>query len=326
MYDTVAYIYKDYRIEFKEEGYHVYGEAFYPGEVLPVGTITGHSYNSKDENDISHMKDNSLHIDMLIVSEKHNGKGVGSTLMKMMMLYVEKRKFKHVTTNPTPIDGRTTKQLEKFYHKFHFSTGIMIKRIEFVDDKDMFELDSDENSEEEFETQKIKNINHDVEKAVSSQKSGSYQEEEVIEGLQPVEKIELKENIQAALRVLDEEAHKIEMKKVMLEEISNANGIEESLYELEQDVELKQEATNKRTASDNVKISLKQDDNKKKQKLKTECKISDKLEDDFTKEGKDDYAEHLKEKTGSEEKAASQVNHIPNSYNIGILTTIYYVE
>ena len=91
MYDTVAYIYKDYRIEFKEEGYHVYGEAFYPGEVLPVGTITGHSYNSKDENDISHMKDNSLHIDMLIVSEKHNGKGVGSTLMKMMMLYVEKR-------------------------------------------------------------------------------------------------------------------------------------------------------------------------------------------------------------------------------------------
>lgn len=116
------------------------------------------------------------------------------------------------------------------------------------------------------------------------------------------------------------------MKKVMLEEISNANGIEESLYELEQDVELKQEATNKRTASDNVKISLKQDDNKKKQKLKTECKISDKLEDDFTKEGKDDYAEHLKEKTGSEEKAASQVNHIPNSYNIGILTTIYYVE
>lgn len=224
MYDTVAYIYKDYRIEFKEEGYHVYGEAFYPGEVLPVGTITGHSYNSKDENDISHMKDNSLHIDMLIVSEKHNGKGVGSTLMKMMMLYVEKRKFKHVTTNPTPIDGRTTKQLEKFYHKFHFSTGIMIKRIEFVDDKDMFELDSDENSEEEFETQKIKNINHDVEKAVSSQKSGSYQEEEVIEGLQPVEKIELKENIQAALRVLDEEAHKIEMKKVMLEEISNAIG------------------------------------------------------------------------------------------------------
>ena len=312
MYDTVAYIYKDYRIEFKEEGYHVYGEAYYPGEVLPVGTITGHSYNSKDENDISHMKDNSLHIDMLIVSEKHNGTGVGSTLMKMMMLYVEKRKFKHVTTNPTPIDGRTTKQLEKFYHKFHFSTGIMIKRIEFVDDKDMFELDSDENSEEEFETQKIKNINHDVEKAVSSQKSGSYQEEEVIEGLQPVEKIELKENIQAALRVLDEEAHKIEMKKVMLEEISNANGIEESLY--------------KRTASDNVKISLKQDDNKKKQKLKTECKISDKLEDDFTKEGKDDYAEHLKEKTGSEEKAASQVNHIPNSYNIGILTTIYYVE
>lgn len=49
----------------------------------------------------------------------------------------------------------------------------------------------------------------------------------------------------------------------MLEEISNANGIEESLYELEQDVELKQEDTNKRTASDNVKISLKQDDNKK---------------------------------------------------------------
>ena len=31
MYDTVAYIYKDYRIEFKEEGYHVYGEAFYQG-------------------------------------------------------------------------------------------------------------------------------------------------------------------------------------------------------------------------------------------------------------------------------------------------------
>ena len=146
--------------------------------------------------------------------------------MKMMMLYVEKRKFKHVTTNPTPIDGRTTKQLEKFYHKFHFSTGIMIKRIEFVDDKDMFELDRDENNEEQFETQKIKNINHDVEKAVSSQKAGSYKEEEVIEGLQPVEKIELKENIQAALRVLDEEAHKIEMKKVMLEEISNANGIE----------------------------------------------------------------------------------------------------
>ena len=57
------------------------------------------------------MKDNALHIDMLIVSEKHNGKGVGSTLMKMMMLYVEKRKVKHVTTNPTPIDGRTTNQL-----------------------------------------------------------------------------------------------------------------------------------------------------------------------------------------------------------------------
>ena len=231
-----------------------------------------------------------------------------------------------VTTNPTPIDGRTTKQLEKFYHKFHFSTGIMIKRIEFVDDKDMFELDRDENNEEEFETQKIKNINHDVEKAVSSQKAGSYKEEEIIEGLQPVEKIELKENIQAALRVLDEEAHKIEMKKVMLEEISNANGIEESLDESEQDVELKEEATNKRTASDNAKISLKQDDDKKKQELKTECKISDKLEDDFTKEEKDDSAEHLEEKTGSEEKAASQVNHIPNSYNIGILTTIYYVE
>ena len=62
-----------------------------------------------------------------------------------------------------------------------------------------------------------------------------------------MKKFELKENIQAALRVLDEEAHKIEMKKVMLEEISNANGIEESLYELEQDVELKQEDTNKRT-------------------------------------------------------------------------------
>lgn len=31
MYDTVAYIYKDYRIEFKEEGSQVCGEAFYPG-------------------------------------------------------------------------------------------------------------------------------------------------------------------------------------------------------------------------------------------------------------------------------------------------------
>ena len=112
----------------------------------------------------------------------------------------------------------------------------------------------------------------------------------------------------------------------MLEEISNANGIEESLDESEQDVELKEEATNKRTASDNAKISLKQDNDKKKQELKTECKISDKLEDDFAKEEKDDSAEHLEEKTGSDEKAASQVNHIPNSYNIGILTTIYYVE
>ena len=63
MYDTVAYIYKDYRIEFKEEGSQVCGEAFYPGEILPVGTIAGHSYNSKDENDISHIKDNSLHIE-----------------------------------------------------------------------------------------------------------------------------------------------------------------------------------------------------------------------------------------------------------------------
>ena len=68
----------------------------------------------------------------------------------------------------------------------------MIKRIEFVDDKDMFELDSDENSEEEFETQKIKNINHDVEKAVVHRSPAVIRRKKLLKDFSLLKKLNLK--------------------------------------------------------------------------------------------------------------------------------------
>lgn len=303
MEDSVTFIYKEYRIEFSGDGVSICGEAFCPGERMSIGKIMGHTYNSKDRIDKSHRKDNSLHLDLLIVSEPHNRKGVGTTLMNMFMHYAEKRKVKHVTTSPTPIDGRSMADLEKFYRKFHFSTGIMVKRIEFVND-DIFLMEQKEIEAGDFEAEKIKNINHEVEKAVSAQSSNSF-EGDSDDGIEPVDKVELEENIEAAFRMLDEEAQRIEARKAMLEEISSINGL-----------------SNKKSSAGKI------EDEEELTTYEPSIYGSD-------HEGGSHIIKQTKNKETDEEKVTlneigerenAQSNYIENSKNIGILTTIYYVE
>lgn len=148
MEEKMAYIFGNYLVEFVKDNGQISGEVFYPGEKTPVGKVTCHYYNYNDPEDKSHTKDDSLHIDILRVQVEHDKKGIGTFLMKKVIEYADKSKVKHVTTTPSPTARISMDSLRKFYLKFRFGSGFLMKKIEFVDEDellaDVIEMASDD--------------------------------------------------------------------------------------------------------------------------------------------------------------------------------------
>lgn len=145
----MAYIFGSYLVEFVRDKHQITGEVFYPGERAPVGKVTCHFYNYNNPEDQSHIKDDALHIDILRVQIEHDNKGIGTFLMKKVLEYADKGKVKHVTTTPSPTGRITIANLKRFYQKFRFGTGFLMKKIEFVDEAnllaDVLDMNSDDN-------------------------------------------------------------------------------------------------------------------------------------------------------------------------------------
>lgn len=143
----MAYIFGNYLVEFVKDDAQIVGEVFYPGEKIPVGKVTCHFYNYNDHEDKSHKKDDSIHIDILRVQVDHDNKGIGTFLMKKIIEYADKGKIKHVTTTPSPTGRISIGDLKRFYMKFRFGSGFLMKKIEFVDEHellaDVLEMESD---------------------------------------------------------------------------------------------------------------------------------------------------------------------------------------
>lgn len=150
MEEKMAYIFGNYLVEFVKDKSQINGEVFYPGEKSPVGKVTCHFYNYSNPDDTSHNKDDSIHIDILRVQSEHDKKGIGTFLMKKIIEYADKGKIKHVTTTPSPTGRISMENLKKFYLKFRFGSGFLMKKIEFVDEDellaDVIEMEKESNS------------------------------------------------------------------------------------------------------------------------------------------------------------------------------------
>lgn len=95
-----------------------------------IGKITCFFYNYR--NPYQYKNSNSMHIKRLMVDSAYTRKGIGTYLVKEVILFAERKKYKNITVNPSAATWLISQEeLEKFYKKFLFCTSLRKKQIEF---------------------------------------------------------------------------------------------------------------------------------------------------------------------------------------------------